>query len=177
MIKSRSFLSRLGYPLLGCLVGGLMGCAALFGFRKFYNPHEWLIAHAPDRVYVSLNCTFSQRALADLALYPGVKKMVSIPLEQKPGLDSSDPCGPALQLIRTQGDVGWSILPDSYVCSRLVSEAHAWLSEQSTGEILVPGWVVEGVLGEPGYTVETAAWLQAQGFLSVMPTSLDSSNL
>lgn len=151
-----------------------MGCAALFGFRQLYNPHEWLIEHAPDRIYVPLDCAFSQRALADLALYPGVKKMMSIPLEQEPGLDSSDVCGPALEMIRAQGDIGWSILPDSYVCSRLVSEAYAWYSDQSNGEILVPGWVVEGALGEPGYTVETAAWLQAQGFLSQMPPGPDT---
>lgn len=161
----RAIAAKALYPALGGALGLTVAGATVAHVRTL-SPHAALLARAPDRLYVDLDCVFSQRALDTIARAPGPRGLITIPasLEATPERDKL--CGQAVAALRRDGSLWWGVLPSSYVCTRLVREAREWLSASMGDEPRVPAWVVDGELMEPGFSDESLALLRSKGFFA-----------
>lgn len=164
-LSLRAIAAKALYPALG--VGmGLAVAGAFVAHVRALSPHAALLIQAPDRVYVDLDCAYSQRALDTMARAPGTREVVTIPTDLSPTPERDKLCGEAVAALRRDGSLVWGVLPSSYLCGRLVREAREWLSASMGDEPRIPAWVVDGELIEPGFSDESLALLRNKGFFA-----------
>ena len=162
--RLRRAASKLLFPVIG--IGAGVGLCWLATARiEALDPHDPLDVAAPDRLYVTEKCRHSQTALDLLASTPGSRPVLTIPLDLDASPERDRICRPAVSMLRREGSLWWSVLPESYVCTRLIAASKAWLAEERGEPVPVPAWVVGGELIEAGVSDENLALLRAEGVL------------
>ena len=96
------------------------------------DPHRWLQENASERVYVTSGCSFSDSSIEHLDSSPAGERFVVVPLDSTPGPERDQWCRQALERIEDEGAPWWLMLPDSYLCDRLVASARDYATEATS---------------------------------------------
>lgn len=160
----RRFAATSAFPALGVSIGLALGYVYISKVSGL-DAHGTLAVVAPDRLYVTKDCQFSARAVELLAATPGVRPVVTIPLDAEESPERDLLCGPAVATLRRDGGFWWRLLPAERICTQLAVQARAWLTADNTENLAVPAWVVGGELAAPGLADDNLVQLRSEGLL------------